>query len=179
MKQFRFANLLALCLVALVAFLQPYVPEASANVETCLISNEMAAHFIERFDAIFDDAPGPSLDIVDEIFAEDFVSYDLPLAPELDREGWKDYIASFYTGEINWDQEVNQVLLGVDRIMLQLTYTATYDGPLFGVPATGEHLTVKAISIFRFDEKCLAAEQWAVIDISGLLAQIGAFPPAE
>jgi hypothetical protein len=33
--------------------------------------------------------------------------------------------------------------------------------------------------IFRFDENGLAAENWAVVDVLGILAQIGAFPPAQ
>jgi hypothetical protein len=34
------------------------------------------------------------------------------------------------------------------------------------------------IGIFSFDENGLATENWAVLDVVGLLAQIGAFPPA-
>ncbi len=138
----------------------------------CVLSEEMVTTFAERFDAIFD---GPSLEIADEIFAPDFVAH-LPLAPELDREGWKNWVASFYTGIPGVIEVANQVIVGADRVVLYLTYTATHDGPLFGIAATGKPVTMEAIGIFSFDENCLAAETWAVVDVAGVLAQIGAFP---
>ncbi len=67
---------------------------AQTTDEGSSISEEAAMNFADQFDAIFD---GPNLDIADEILSPDFVSH-LPLAPELDREGWKNYVASLYTG---------------------------------------------------------------------------------
>jgi predicted ester cyclase len=139
------------------------------------ISEEMAANFVTRFDAIFD---GPNIDIADEIFAPDFVAH-LPLAPQLDRDGWKNYAASFYAGISDLTEEVNQVIIGQDRLVLHVTYTGTHDGTLLGIPATGNSVTINGIGIFRFDENGLAAENWAVLDVGGLLAQIGAFPAGE
>jgi predicted ester cyclase len=139
------------------------------------LSEEVAMTFAERFDSIFD---GGNFAIADEIFSPDFVGH-LPLAPELDREGWKNYAASFYDAFPDLTQEINQVIVSKDRLVLHVTYTGTHEGPLFGIPATGNAVTLDGIGIFSFDENGLATENWALLDVVGLLAQIGAFPPEE
>jgi len=136
------------------------------------MTEEQLTAFVNQFDAIFD---GPEVDIADEIFAPDFVGH-LPFAPELDREGWKDYVASFYQGVPDATQEINQVIVGADRLILHVTYTGTHTGALFGVPATGNPIVMEGIGIFRFNEDGLAIENWAVLDIGEVLVQIGAFP---
>ncbi|MEP7294539.1 MAG: ester cyclase [Chloroflexota bacterium] len=119
----------------------------------------------------------PNLDIADEIFATDFVAH-LPLAPELDRDAWKAYVASLRAGASNTTEQVNQVIITEDRVILHVTYNGRHDGTLFGVPATGNPILMNGIGIFRFNEEGLAVENWAVLDVAGVLAQIGAFPPA-
>lgn len=137
-----------------------------------MISEDAVMTFVERFDAIFD---GPNVDLADEIFAPNFIGH-LPLAPELDRQGWKDYVSSFYVGLPDITQEVNQVIIGEDRLVLHVTYTGTHTGVLLGLPPTGNPVIMEGIGIFRFDENGQVAENWAVIDIGGVLAQIGALP---
>lgn len=153
-------------------------PAASATEEATEaaggITEEFAAHFAERFDAMFD---GPNLDIADEILAPEFVSH-LPLAPELDLEAFKAYIASFYEGISDITQETHQVIVADDRVVIHVTYNGTHDGTLFGIPATGNPISMNGIGIFSFNEEGLATENWAVIDVVAILAQIGAFPPA-
>jgi predicted ester cyclase len=105
---------------------------------------------------------------------------NLPLAPELNLEAFKAYVASFYVGASDLKQTTNQVIIGKDRLILHVTYTGTHDGTLLGVPATGNAVSMNGIGIFRFNEDGLAVENWAVIDVGGVLAQIGGLPtPAE
>ena len=137
------------------------------------ISEALAADFAKRFTAFFD---GPQLGIANEIFATDYVSH-LPLAPDLPLENFKDYVASFYEAVPDFKQIVNQVIISKDRLVLHVTYVGTQTGPLFGVPPTGKNVAMNGIGIFRFNAAGLAVENWAVIDVAGMMAQIGAFPP--
>lgn len=136
------------------------------------MSDDAMMTFADRFDAIFN---GPRLDIADEIFAPNFVAH-LPLAPLLDRTGWKHYVSCFYSGISDLTEEVNDVIIGEDRLVLRVTYSGRHDGLLFGIPSTGKPVSIDGIGIFRFDENGLALENWAVVDVLGLLSQIGAFP---
>lgn len=145
---------------------------APAPAAEGVMSEEAAAHFVEVFDSFF---VGPNPDVLDEIFAPDFVSH-LPLAPDLDLEAFKGYVTSFYGGVSDMTQVTNQVIIGEERLVIHVTYYGTHDGELFGVPATGNAITMNGIGIFRFNEDGLAVENWAVLDMAGVLAQIGALP---
>jgi predicted ester cyclase len=145
-----------------------------------LMSQEDAEAFAARFESIFNgvDNSGLSLEIADELFAEDFVGH-LPLAPELDREGWKAYVASFAEGAPDIRQSTSKVIVGADYLVLQVVYTGTHTGTLLGVPATGNEIIMTGTGVFTFNDEGLVIENRADLDIVGVLAQIGAFPPAQ
>jgi len=147
----------------------------SQDAKPKAITQENADKFAKRFDEIF---MGPDIDIADEIFAPTFVGH-APLAPTLDRDGWKAYVANLYTSISDLHEEVNQVIVSDDRVVLHVTYTGTQDGALFGIPATGKKISFDGIGIFSFDKDGLVTENWAVLDVVALLAEIGAFPPAQ
>jgi predicted ester cyclase len=145
--------------------------DKTAQEERSMFEDVMLT-FAERFDAIFE---GPRLEIADEIFAPTFAGH-LPLLPVVDLDGWKHYVANLYTGISNLTEEINEVILGEDRLVLRATYKGLHDGPLFRIQATGSPVTFEGIGIFRFDENGLVAESWEVVDLMGLLAQMGGFP---
>jgi predicted ester cyclase len=124
--------------------------------------------FIERFAAMFD---GARLDAAEDIFALDFIGH-LPLAPVVDREGWKAYIRSVYAAISHLSQQIDEVVISEDRLVLRVTFSGIHSGVLFGIPATGVPVSIDGIGIFRFNDKGQAAEIWAVVDVIGLLVQV-------
>jgi predicted ester cyclase len=124
--------------------------------------------FIERFAAIFD---GSRVDVAEDIFASDFIGH-LPLAALVDREGGKAYIRSFFAIISDLSQQIDEVVIGEDRLILRVTFSGTHSGSLFGIPATGVPVTIDGIGIFRFNDEGQAAEIWAVVDVIGLLVQV-------
>lgn len=171
---FKFSVLLLLFISMLTSFFIIIAQDNTPESITPLMSQEDAEAFAASFESIFD---GPNLDIADELFAEDFVGH-LPLAPELDREGWKAYVASFYEGTPDMRQTTHKVIVGEDYLVLQVTYTGTHTGTLLGVAPTGTEVTMTGIGIFTFNEEGQVIENNADLDVVGVLAQIGAFPPA-
>lgn len=139
-----------------------------------VMSVEEADAFVARFDQVFNI---PDLDVLDEIFSQDYVGH-LPLAPVIDLQGLKDYIDTFRAGVPDMIQTTHQVIIGEHELVVRVTYTGTHTGTLFGVPATGNPIVMEGIGILRFDDSGLVVENWAVLDMIGVLAQIGAFPPA-
>lgn len=144
------------------------------NPESGVMSMEEAEAFAARFDEVFNI---PDLDVLDEIFSPDYVGH-LPLAPEIDLQGLKDYIDTFRAGVPDMIQTTHQVIIGEQELVVRVTYTGTHTGTLFGVPATGNPVVMEGIGILRFDDNGLVVENWAVLDMIGVLAQIGVFPPA-
>lgn len=124
--------------------------------------------FIGRFAAMFDRA---RLDFAEDIFAPEFVGH-LPLTRVVDREGWKAHINGFYTAISGLSLQIDEVVIGEDRLVLRGTFSGTHSSPLFGIPATNVPVTLEGIGIFRFNVEGKAAELWAVVDVIGLLVQV-------
>jgi predicted ester cyclase len=59
---------------------------------------------------------------------------------------------------------------------MRFVIDATHGGPLFGVPATGNHVHWTAIDIYRMEDGKIA-EEWAADDGIAILHDIGVYTP--
>ena len=64
-----------------------------------------------------------------------------------------------------------------DRVVSRMTSTATHSGAFQGIPPTGKRITVTGIWIDRVVEGRIV-ERWGVIDMLGVLQQLGVVPAA-
>jgi steroid delta-isomerase-like uncharacterized protein len=128
-------------------------------------------HFVERLSALFND---PDLSIANQIFAPGFKSH-VPLAPEVDTEGWKAYVQNFLTGFPDLHMDVHDTVATEDRVIVRVTYRGTHTGDFLGVPASGKTMSMPAIGYFEIEDG-LARENWGMFDVYGLMMQIGAIP---
>jgi steroid delta-isomerase-like uncharacterized protein len=62
-----------------------------------------------------------------------------------------------------------------DRVVVRWTQSATQTGPFLGLPPTGRTANFAGIDIHRLRDGRLA-EHWHVVDLYGLLQQLGAIP---
>ncbi len=138
------------------------------------ISEALAAKFAEKFTQFFD---CPQLDIADPIFATDYARQFAASNQAL--KNFKAHATCFYEAAPDFKQIVNQRLIAQDRLVLLVTYVGTQTRPLFSVSPTGQTITMSGIGIFRFSGAGIAVEHWALINVAGKLAQIGAFPVAS
>ena len=130
--------------------------------------------FIQRFDNMFNT---PDLSIADEIFAPHFVAH-FPLTPNLNVSDFKNFMQGFYAAFPNFRQEVHDSILTNARLVLRVTYYGTHEGDFMGIAATGREVTMHGISIFQI-EKGLIVENWAEIDVFGVVQQISAVPSID
>jgi steroid delta-isomerase-like uncharacterized protein len=63
-----------------------------------------------------------------------------------------------------------------DYVAEEYTFTGTHQGSLFGIPATGRALQIRAVSFVRMRDGRLAEDNF-YFDVAGVLAQMGLFPP--
>lgn len=64
-----------------------------------------------------------------------------------------------------------------DRLVIHVTYNATFSGqPFFGAEPTGAPVVMNGIGIFRFQDG-QPVENFAVLDVGELFAQIGLVTP--
>ena len=63
-----------------------------------------------------------------------------------------------------------------DLVMLRLEITATQQGDLLGVPASGRQIRWNAVNIYRITDGRIS-EAWAADDAADIMYQLGAFKP--
>lgn len=120
------------------------------------------------------------VELVDEIFAEDFVNHFEP-APGLPpgREGLRVFIPALRAAFPDLRYEVVQDLQDGDRFVGHVAVEGTMQGDFAGMPATGKHARWEEIHIGRIRDGKVV-EHWAAVDRLGMLQQLGLAPtPGE
>ena len=63
-----------------------------------------------------------------------------------------------------------------DLVAMRFVVNASHSGPLFGVPATGNHVQWTAVDVDRMENGKIA-EEWAADDLTAILHDMGLYTP--
>lgn len=105
--------------------------------------------------------------------ADDFAGYFTGMAePVHGPEGFKQMYEYFIKPSFP-DQHItiDEELAVGDRVGVQVTWTATHQGPFLGIPPTGKTITVAGTGIFRVADGKIA-EEWMQEDFLGIYQQL-------
>ena len=61
-----------------------------------------------------------------------------------------------------------------DLVVMRLVVTATHQGDLLGIPATGKPVSWDAVDIYRVENDAKISEEWAADDMAAFASQLGA-----
>lgn len=114
-----------------------------------------------------------NLEVIDELFAPDFVEHQAGIAPG--REGVKGSIRALRTAFPDLHLVPEDSATDGDIVWVRLAGTATHRGPFLGVPATGRSIRVDVIDVARVVDGRIV-EHWGVADRLSLAQQIGLVP---
>ena len=70
---------------------------------------------------------------------------------------------------------IDEVVAEGDRVLVRLRFRGRHTGDLMGLPASGRSIDIAVMDLFRIVEGRLV-EHWALLDILGMLKQVGALP---
>jgi steroid delta-isomerase-like uncharacterized protein len=121
-----------------------------------------------------------NLDLVDEIYAPDYVNHDLTMPDDVHgienvRKFYSRYLNTFSDAEITIEDQLAEG----DKVVTRWMARGTHKGELMGVPPSGKRVEVAGITISRI-KGGKVAEEWDSYDALGLMQQIGAIPePGE
>jgi steroid delta-isomerase-like uncharacterized protein len=122
---------------------------------------------------VFDAFNTGDLSIVDETTAENAVNHD-PAQPDEARgpEGFKQIVQLYRGAFPDLTFTIEECFSDGDLVCTRWTTTATHDGDLMGLSATGRHITGSGITIDKIDDGKVV-ESWNQWDNAGLMQQIG------
>jgi len=118
------------------------------------------------------------MDLAAEFAWEDVVE-QVPLpgqGPGL--EGLKDILRGMRAAFPDLNFSIEEQISEGDKVASRFEWTGTHQGEFLGVPATGRQVRVWGIVIDRFEEARIKDTR-IIMDIFGLMAQLGVLPPPE
>ena len=114
---------------------------------------------------------------VDRYFREDFQEHEPVSGPQTGREGVKQIIRVMRGAFPDLGATIEDLSEVGDKLWARVRFSGTNTGELMGAPATGKRASFEAIDCVRFVDSRLA-EHWGVVDMLGLLQQLGHVPAA-
>jgi steroid delta-isomerase-like uncharacterized protein len=116
---------------------------------------------------------------IDELVDPDWVDHD-PSSPEEIRgiEGAKQFYGDFRSAFPDIQVTIEEQVAEGDKVVTLWTFRGTHQGELGGMPASGNQVTVKGMSMDRISGGKFV-ETWDNYDALGMMQQIGAVPSPE
>lgn len=118
---------------------------------------------------------GGNVALIDELFADDFVSHDPAPGLSADRAGVR-ALAEIATGAFSdRSLEFDEFLETTDgRVVESWAMVAVHSGEAFGVPPSGRRVRVRGVEIWRCDggkDGGKVVEHWGAVDMGDLMAK--------
>ena len=140
------------------------------------MSAEESKAIVRRFWGVWEEG---NIDLVDELLAPDYINHtpatpDQPTGPE----GVKGVVAMFRSGMPDLRVVIEDMIAEGDKVAVRYTLEGTHEGELFGVPPTGQRLSIKSISVERVSAGKVR-EHWRVTDSLDMMQQLGVIPVPE
>lgn len=125
--------------------------------------------FVEEFQN------GGNESAAEELLAADFVDHSPFPGVSPDREGVKRLFAALRQAFPDLRARIHDQLAEKDRVATRKTFRGTHRGEFLGIAPTGRSVSFDVIDVVRVADGRIA-EQWNIIDLMGLLQQIGPRP---
>lgn len=116
-----------------------------------------------------------NLNVIDEVYAPDFVQHEPEPQMVNSREALKQYVGSYLTAFSDLQLSIEDLIAEGDKVAWRFVSNGTHSGPFMGMPATGKKGVITGLVIFRLENSRIA-EAWVNIDALGLLQQLGVIP---
>lgn len=118
-----------------------------------------------------------NLDLLDQLLMSDYVDQKAPPGTPDGPEGIKQVISMFRAAFPDLHFTIEDQIAEGDKVVTRYTFSGTQQGQLMGIPATGEHVSITGISIYRIVNGKMQTA-WIEYDMLGLMQQIGMVPAA-
>ena len=119
-----------------------------------------------------------NLDILNEIYAAQFVNHNAPPGTPSGLEGIRQSVTACRRAFPDWHETIDTIRVKDDKIVIMSTMRGTHSGQWYGIAPTGRRIMARRVSILRAVNGKIV-ERWGSQDDFGLLRQIGAIPTRQ
>lgn len=118
------------------------------------------------------------LDVYDELFAPEFVSYSSAAGGEIrGPAGFKAAYEMYASAFPDFSTTIDIMVAESNRVVVYGVATGTHQGAFLGLEPTGKKLRWTGTAIYRFNDDGLIDGRWQEFDGLGLFTQLGLVPP--
>ena len=119
-----------------------------------------------------------NIDAADQFFAPNYIIHNPadPSAQQRGPESVKQFVTAARTAFPDILISVEEIITEGEKVATRYTWRGTQKGPLWNIPPTGRQVMVTGILISRLVDGRFA-EDWGVVDMLGLVNQLGVVPP--
>jgi predicted ester cyclase len=114
-----------------------------------------------------------NLDLVDEIFAPDFVNHHRPSGRT--REDLKQYLHALLVGAPDLELSFEHLVAEDDIVVIHARGQGTLQGEWMGIQPTGKRFDIETVTIVRIAGGKVV-ERWYSADALGMMRQLGLLP---
>ena len=116
-----------------------------------------------------------NIDLVDELYAENYVDLNPVPGIPANREGLKMQLSMFREAFPDMRASIDELIESGDKVITRYSVQGTHEGALMGIPPTGKTVAVSGITIVRF-ESGKAVEEYSLTDMMTMFQQLGLAP---
>ena len=141
-------------------------------------SNDQVEDNIKMYTNVWDEILNKgNIDIIDTHFASNYVNKTVSSTVNGQAEA-KEFFGAFLTGFSDINFVVDEIFGVDDRVVKIWTFNGTHTGEFAGIPATGNKITLKGMSVARIVDGKIE-EELDFMDDLGFMQQLGVIPQAE
>ena len=139
------------------------------------MSSEANKALVRRFFEAFN---AGDLDSTVAVFAPNAVVHNSGAPDPLDLDGFQQLAAAFLAAFPGGQHSIDDMIGEGDTVVTRITYCGTHTGDLMGIPPTGKHVAVSAMTIDKIVGGKIV-ETWRLFDQLSMMQQLGVIPTPE
>jgi predicted ester cyclase len=114
-------------------------------------------------------------DVYGELNDPSFVNHSSPPGVPNDREGGKAFLGGFLGAFPDAKFTIDDMIAEGEQVVTKKTFAGTHKADFFGIPATGNPVTLQFVDIMRVREGRIT-EHWLSMDQLSFMQQLGVIP---
>jgi predicted ester cyclase len=118
---------------------------------------------------------GGDFNVLDELFAEDFVDHTPQPGITPDKDGVRQLDTALRAAFPDLRADIHWQTVDADRVTTYKTYYGTHHGEFLGIAATSRQIHFETLDVFRVHNGQLT-DHWGVANLVSVLIQLGALP---